>query len=337
MKVFISGYGGGDTNSIGLYDLGNGGNERILLWKSNDDKDSNIEASSFLSIHENLLFGITEKQEGSSVHMFSTQDNTYQLLESSELKGDMLCHISYLPKNKILVGGCYGSGDVFSIEVGKDGFGKLLSHLTQKGDVQRQTRAHCVVSDQQERRLYSANIALDRVYFYNICKGNLIEDGYLQLDKGEGPRHIILYPELDLMYIITEYSNKIIIVDIGKEKSRIVQKISTLPKAFNGESYCSTLCITKDRRFLYGANRGANTIGVFKVGEDGLLEMIGNQECFGDWPRHIELLGDDDYIAIANQKSNEVAIAKRDKTTGLITDEVYRIEFPSPSFVQEKV
>lgn len=73
----------------------------------------------------------------------------------------------------------------------------------------------------------------------------LKEREYIQLDKGEGPRHIALYEELGLIYVITEYSNRIII--LRQKDFKILQSISTLPQGFNGESYCSTLCFTKDK------------------------------------------------------------------------------------------
>lgn len=328
MKLFISGYGGRDTNSIGLYDLGMNCREKRLLWSSN------IEASSYLSYHDNLLFGITEKAHGSFVYMFMDEGDKYRLVDSRELHSHILCHITYLPKNRVLIGSCYGSGEVFSIKVGDKKFKELLCTLRQGENDCTETRAHCGVSDVEEKSLYSANIALDRIYVYDINQGMLKEREYIQLDKGEGPRHIALYEELGLIYVITEYSNRIII--LKQEDFKILQSISTLPQGFNGESYCSTLCFTKDKKYLYAANRGANTIGVFSVKKDGLLEKISESECFGDWPRHIELVGDDKYIAIANERSHQVVIAQRDCQTGQIGEVINSIDFKSPGFVIEK-
>ncbi len=331
MKLFISGYGGGETDSIGLYDIGVDGKEAKLLWSSN------VEASSYLSYHDNMLFGITEKGHGSSVYMFTGEGDGYRLMDSRDLDGDVLCHISYLPKNKVLVGGCYGSGHVFSIRCEEGRFGQLLSHLRQGEDPALTSRAHCIVPDSEEKKLYSANIALDRIYVYDIKDGVLDEREYFQLEKGEGPRHIALYPELGLVYIITEYSNRIIVLGQEDEGYKEIQSISTLPEGFAGQSFCSTLSFTKDKRYLYAANRGANTIAVFRVKDDGKLEKIADSDCFGNWPRHIDLFGDDGYIAITNERSNEVVIAKRDSQTGLITEVINRIAYERPSFAVEKL
>lgn len=73
------------------------------------------------------------------------------------------------------------------------------------------------------------------------------------------------------------------------------------------------------------------------MGNDGLLEKAADNNCFGDWPRHIALFGDDRYIAIANERSDEVVIAERNSETGLIFGEVNRIDFKRPSFVAEKL
>lgn len=331
MKLFISGYGGGESNSIGLYDVGVDCRKKELLWASN------VEASSYLSYHDNLLFGITEKGSGCWVYMFIGKGDGYSLVDSRELNSDILCHISYLPKSRALVGSCYGSGEVFSIGVGDQGFKELLCTLRQGDRDDIESRAHCGVPDAEEKRLYSANIALDRIYIYDINKGMLSEREYFQLNRGEGPRHIALYPELDLIYIITEYSNRIITIHMGKEGLKIVQSINTLPEGFQGQSYCSTLCLTKDKKYLYAANRGSNTIGIFKVRDDGLLEKISHSDCFGNWPRHIDLIGGDNYIAITNERSDQVVIVQRDSETGQIKDVVNRIDFKRPGFVVEKL
>ncbi|HZJ57965.1 MAG TPA: beta-propeller fold lactonase family protein [Clostridia bacterium] len=330
MKLLISGYGGGKIDSIGMYDVGAEGRDKKLLWSSN------IENPSYLDYHDNMLFGLTEKGRGNNVCLFLEEEGGYRLADSRDLEGNGLCHITYLPNNRALVGSCYGSGDIFSIGVEDQAFGELHSMLRQGEEAKVTTRAHSAVFDPDEKRVYSANIALDRIYVYGMDQGALKEIDYFQLDEGEGPRHIALYPELNLIYIITEYSNRIIILKSEESGFKMIQSISTLPEDFEGKSFCSTLCFTKDRRFLYGANRGANTIGIFKVKEDGTLEKIGDSSCFGDWPRHMDLVGNDKFIAIANERSGEVVIAERDEETGLIGEEINRIEFGRPSFVVEK-
>jgi 6-phosphogluconolactonase len=53
------------------------------------------------------------------------------------------------------------------------------------------------------------------------------------------------------------------------------QTISTLPKELKGTSYCADVRVTPDGRYLYGMNRGHDSIAAYKVGEDGRLTSAG--------------------------------------------------------------
>lgn len=330
MQLFISGYGGNTEPSIGLYEVENN-NSAECIW------NSNLPLASYLSIYGDLLFGISEFEEKSAVHMLRKSTYGYEHVDTKEIEGGLLCHIAYLPINKILVGACYESGHIFSIEVCETGFGKVITSTRQGADQQSincefLTRAHCVVANKAETELYSANIALDRIYAYKISNGQLYENGYLSLPKGEGPRHIYINPLEDIMYIITEYSNKIFIVSLENNRMEIVKSVSILPDKFEGESFGSTLCTSLIGNFLYAANRGADTIAVFEIKKNGDLEKTADFSCNGRYPRHISLVGDGSYLAIANQESNNVSLCKIDSETGNIEEEI-SIPFYKPSFV----
>jgi len=330
MKLFISGYGENTTPSIGLYNVTNN-NSTECIW------NSNLPGASYLSIYDEFLFGISELEQTSEVHMLKKSPDGYSHVDTREIEGGSLCHIAYLPINKILVGACYESGHVFSIEVREDGFGEVTTSTRQ--GVGRQsitneclTQVHCVVANKAETELYSANIALDRIYKYKIHCGKLLENGYISLPKGEGPRHIYLNPVEDMMYIITEYSNKIFIVSLIDNEMNIINSVSILPDKFEGESFGSSLCTTLNGKFMYAANRGADTIAIFKINKDGNLIKVADSSCYGRFPRHISLVGDGSYLAIANQESNNVSLCKIDDRTGNLNEEM-SIPFYKPSFV----
>ena len=62
------------------------------------------------------------------------------------------------------------------------------------------------------------------------------------------------------------------------------------------------------------------------------LEIVHALETF---PRHISLVNNDGFLAIANQGSNQVILSKIDSKTGLLTNEIIEIAFNKPSFVCE--
>lgn len=330
MKLYISGYGGNTTPSIGLFS--------IVDFKSTECIwSNNISLSSYLNIYDDILIGISELETTSAVHLFKRTSEGYSHMDTREIDGGSLCHISYLPINKILVGACYESGHIFSIEVSETGFGKVITSLIQgsgdptinKGSL---TRAHCVIANKAETQLYSANIALDRIYKYKIIQGELHEKVYLSLEKGDGPRHIYINKSEDIMYVITEYSNKIFIVSLRDNKMNIINSVSILPENFEGKSFGSSLCTSLNEKFLYAANRGSDTIAVFRILSDGNLIKVSDSSCYGKCPRHISLVGDGNYLAIANQDSDNVSFCKVDPETGNIIEEM-SIPFYKPSFV----
>ena len=328
MKLYVSGYGSGTTPSIGIFKIESG---NIL----EDRFISQVENSSYLSVFGEYMFGISELEGNSFIHMFKKNLGEYSLIDTKLIKGGSLCHITYLPENGVLVGACYESGEIFSVRVGETGFMDMVSFIKQGGDKAKVTRAHCVVPNKSETILYSANIALDMIYSYKIKQGKLFDYGYLALPKGEGPRHILLSHNEETIYVISEYSNKIFIINNDKGKMTLIDSVCALPELFSGKSYCSTLCMTADGKYIYAANRGANTIAVFSVFEDGNLKKIGDCSCFGDFPRHIALVNNDDFLAIANQGSNQAILSKIDPKSRLLTNEIIEISFNKPSFVCE--
>jgi 6-phosphogluconolactonase len=329
LKIYVSGYGGGEVPSIGVFKIDNG-------CVSENRWESYVGNSSYLSIYGEYIFGISELHGNSCIHMFIKDSEGYSHIDTKIIKGGLLCHITYLPNNRVLAGACYESGEVFTVRVGENGFGEIVSFIKQ-GETAKISRAHCAVTNKSETILYSANIALDMIFSYKIEHGKLSEKDHLILPGEEGPRHIILSPNEDKLYVITEYSNKIFIINNDKGKMTLIDSVSTLPEDFHGKSYCSTLCMTSDGKFIYAANRGANTIAVFNVFKDGKIEKIGDCSCFGNYPRHISLVDNGVYLAIANQESNQVVLSKINSKTGLLTSDITNIAFYKPSYVCERV
>jgi len=99
-----------------------------------------------------------------------------------------------------------------------------------------------------------------------------------------------------------------------------VETKSTVSKEFKGDSYGADIHLSKDGKFLYGSNRGENTIVIFKVDTDsGKLNLIGREAVRGDWPRNFSIDPTNNFLLVANQKSNNISIFKRNIDTGRLT------------------
>ena len=96
-----------------------------------------------------------------------------------------------------------------------------------------------------------------------------------------------------------------------------VQTVSTLREGFKGKSYCADIHLGKNEKFLYGSNRGENTIVTFKVGSDGKLTLAGHTSCGGDWPRNFVIDPSGKYLLVGNQNSGNISMFGIDEKTGL--------------------
>ena len=86
---------------------------------------------------------------------------------------------------------------------------------------------------------------------------------------GAGPRHLTFHPDGRHMYVINELANSITLFDCDTETGMLIERqtISTLPDGFSGKTYCADVKITPNGRFLYGTNRGHDSIAIYRVGE----------------------------------------------------------------------
>lgn len=250
-----------------------------------------------------------ESDNDGAVLIFTVDKDKFTLQDSYPIAGTDFCYLSWWPGHQVVAGACYGSGDVFTLQVTKTGFGKMRSYLHQDAPDGKLTRAHCIISDEAEMTAYTANIALDRLYLYDIASdGALTNERFVQLTEGDGIRHLLLREDQKRLYATTEYQNIVLCFDLSGETPRLLGKIPSLTADYVMKSYHSGLVMNQSGTRLYVANRGANTITVFATGADtptGLVRLTESPVC-GDWPRDIALTPDESHLICCNQRSNSI-------------------------------
>ena len=318
MSFIISGYGRICDTSVALYD-----DQLNMLW------NDSIESPGFVCDGGNYFFATTETKTHAALHAYRKSGIGYTMTDKISVEGGLLCHISFSEKTSLLFGACYWTGNIFCVPFNNGEFGKIR-YIWQKRDAEL-TRVHCVLLNHEtedgDLELLTTNMALDMLNIYRVQDGHMCQKQAIQLKRGIGPRHIIFSKDHTRLYLITEYSNEVIVFDT--KDYTILQVISTLPTDFSGESNCSTLCFSEDGRFLYGANRFHDTITVFSVQENGLLTYQGEFACRGKNPRHMVIAGD--ILAICYLDSDAVSFVKLDPESGMEKEESGRIFFGTPS------
>ena len=106
-----------------------------------------------------------------------------------------------------------------------------------------------------------------------------------------------------------------------------------MPEAAKAGNHCADIQISPDGRFIYGANRGHDSIAIFAV-DGGRLEPIGHVPCGGATPRNLALTPSGSLALSANQNADRVSIFARDAATGLLSDTGAAIEVGTPMCVK---
>jgi 6-phosphogluconolactonase len=110
-----------------------------------------------------------------------------------------------------------------------------------------------------------------------------------------------------------------------------IDTVSALPGDFSGPSFCADVHVSPSGRFLYGSNRGHNSIVVFEIDpRTGKLKLVEHVSTQGDWPRNFVIDPAGKFLLVANQRSDNVVTFSIDERTGRLTPTGQNHQLPSP-------
>lgn len=230
------------------------------------------------------------------------------------------------------------SGSVSVFPVNQDGsLDKVSCFLQHKGTGpnpvrQRGAHAHGFELDRLQKRAFVPDLGCDKVFVYDIDYENghlyAAPHPYVSLHPGEGPRHCVLDSTGRFLYVINEMGNTIYVFAYNEDTSELkeLQIVPTIPPDFTGHSTCSAVKIHPNGKFLYGSNRGHDSVALYRINQDtGLLTMIDIIPTGGRTPRDFEFDPEGNFMIAGNQDSHVLVVFKVDGTTGALT-EVQRVE-----------
>ncbi len=233
------------------------------------------------------------------------------------------CFISLSPAEDYLLIASYSSSSVAVVKLDEKGIPlkvtDTISFEVMDGKV---SHPHMISFDPAGKKVYLTDLGLDRIIIYDFdaVTGHLkqSENGVVNFQKGSGPRHFVFNSAGTKLYVICELNSTISVFDVDtKGGLKSIQTLSTLADDFKGESNCADIHIGKNGQYLYGSNRGENTIVVFRIKPDGQLTLQGRTLCGGDWPRNFVIDPSGKYILVGNQKSGNIALFKIDEKRGM--------------------
>ena len=147
-----------------------------------------------------------------------------------------------------------------------------------------------------------------------------------------GPRHLEFHPNGKVVYVIHELGAHISVFDFDDQNGNLseIQTISTLPSNYDQKS-CADIHISPDGKYLYGSNRGHDSLAIYKVLENGRkLENIDFQSTLGKTPRNFAIDPNGNFLLAANQDSNDIFTFNVNKESGMLKPTGFKISIPYP-------
>lgn len=311
---------------------------------------------SFLVIHPSRSFlysvsevSTTEGKRGGGVSAFAIDRATggLTLLNQECVRGEGPCHLSLDPSGKVLLVANYGDGTVTALPVrdtGKvDEPTAFIQHTGSSVDPGRQKgpHAHSINTDDVGRFAFAADLGLDKVLIYrlNARLGTLEPNDppAAEVAPGSGPRHFAFHPSGRFAYVINEMGNTVTAFSYEREAGRLttLQTITTLPEGFTGQSWTAEVLVHPSGKFLYGSNRGHDSIAIYAIDEGtGRLTSVGFEPTRGKTPRNFGIDPTGAYLLAANQESDTVVVFRIDEGTGRLTATGEVVAVPQPVCVR---
>jgi len=241
---------------------------------------------SFLAISPNHKFlyaaNETDEYQGQSsgiVTAFSidTKTGKLTLLNQKASRGASPCHISLDHTGKFVLVANYTGGNLAVFPVEEDGrLGEASDFIQHIGsgpnhDRQEKAHAHWIDLSADNRFVLNADLGLDEVFVYHFdaSKGKLTPNDppFAKVGPGAGPRHLAFHPNGRFAYVIDELDSTVTSFSYDAKAGTLheLQSVSTLPKDFSGKSNTAEVVVHPSGKFLYGSNRGHDSLAVFAI------------------------------------------------------------------------
>lgn len=309
---------------------------------------------SFLAVHPNrrFLYAVGEignfggeKTGGVSAYAIDHPSGRLTLLNEQPSHGAGPCHLVVDPSGRAVLVANYGGGSVASFPLATDG--RLLpaaSTIQHEGKSvhpgrQEAPHAHSINLDPHNRYAFAADLGLDKVLIYRFDPetAKLAPHDAGVVDPGSGPRHFAFHPSGKFAYVINELANTVTVFRFDAQSGQLtpLQTITTLPADFQGTSHTAEVVVHPSGRFLYGSNRGHDSLAIFQIDEStGQLTARGHVSTEGKTPRNFQVDPTGQWILAANQATHNVVVLKVDLASGQVKSTGQSVEVPSPVCVR---
>jgi 6-phosphogluconolactonase len=349
LRLYIGTYTAGQSTSKGIYLLDM---DPVSGELSPPRLAGEAVNPSFLAIHptRKFLYAVGEmsdfegRRSGAvSAFAIAPESGELTLLNQQPSGGRGPCHVVVDHEGRHVLVANYSSGSAAVLPIDADGrLGEPTAVVQHEGSGPNERRqqgphAHAVNLDPAGRYAFVADLGVDKVFVYRFDRttGALTPNDppAAGVAPGAGPRHFAFHPGGGLAYVINELLSTVTAFAYYPDRGvlRELQTVPTLPAGFDEENTTAEIRVHPSGRFLYGSNRGHDSIAAFSIDQGtGRLTPIGHQSTGGRTPRNFNIDPSGRWLVAANQASDTLVVLAIDQQTGRLTPAGITAEVPAP-------
>ena len=307
---------------------------------------------SFLALHPSgpSLYAVGEiadylgRQSG-AVHAYARDPVTGALTHLNEQPsvGTGPCHLSVEASGRYVLAANYNSGSVVMLPIRADGsLGEAADFVQHQGSSvnpkrQEGPHAHSIMVSPDNRFAFAPDLGLDKVLCYRLDleRGKLVANDPpgVQVAPGAGPRHFDFHPNGRWAYLINEIGNTLsaYAYDAGCGALRLLNTVPTLPAGFGGTSHTADIHVHPSGRFVYGSNRGHDSIVICAIDQGtGQVSVVGHESTQGKTPRNFAIDPTGAFLLAANRSTDNIAGFRIDPQSGRLSPTGHSAQVPAP-------
>jgi 6-phosphogluconolactonase (cycloisomerase 2 family) len=256
-------------------------------------------------------------------------------------------HLAIDATNRFLAVANYATGSLAVLPINPDGSLAAVSDLATLAGTpgphrtqQESSHPHHCPFDPSGRFIVVPDKGLDQVFVYRLdtARGKLVpaDPPAVRARAGAAPRHVAFHPRQPYAYVINELDSTITTYHFDPDKGVLepLQIRPTTPPTYTGNNSGAEIAVASSGRFVYGSNRGHDSIAIFAIDQaGGTLTPVGWESTQGRTPRFFGLDPSGTHLYAANQGSDTVVIFRVNETTGALTATNQIVQVAAPTTI----
>ncbi|WP_433620849.1 lactonase family protein [Nocardia sp. CA-120079] len=273
----------------------------------------------------------------SEVSAFSIDDRsgTLALLGTVPCGGTNPVHLVAADEFTLVVAN-YATGSVALIAINPDGSlaggPHHLLNLADQGESSK-SHPHQVLPDPLSGLIIVPDKGADTVFLLELHPAHSAVAAKIAASAGAGPRHALLHPRLDRVYVANELDSTVTTYEFDRARTELtpLQTLPTVPLSAAEPNSAAGIVGAFDLRFLYVSNRGHNSVACYSVDRGtGLLTAAGWTATGGECPRFITLGPTGTDLYATNERSDTIVALTIDPETGTLKRQSCAVSTGSP-------